>query len=114
MSDQDLLRGLARATWRVGATTNDEDLFSLILEAAADVGYASASLMVYDRTQDALVVRASKGAELVGTKVPAGPAISWRAMERRQPVVVKGPAGSDLPHTYTKDIPYAIVLPISA
>ena len=26
MSDQDLLRGLERATWRVGATTNDADL----------------------------------------------------------------------------------------
>jgi signal transduction histidine kinase len=111
-SDQDLLRGLERATWRVGATTNDDDLFSLILEAAADVGYESASLMVYDRAQDALVVRASKGAALVGTKVAVGPAISWRAMERRQPIVVKGPAGPDLPHTYTKDVPYSIVLPL--
>jgi signal transduction histidine kinase len=112
VSDQDLLRGLERATWRVGATTNDDDLFALILEAASEVGYDSASLMVYDRAHDALVVRASKGAELVGTKLAAGPAISWRAMERRQPVVVKGPAGPDLPHTYTKDIPYSIVLPL--
>ena len=112
MSDQDLLRGLERATWRVGATTNEEDLFALLLEAAADVGYDSASLMVYDRAHDALVVRASKGAELVGTKLSAGPAISWRAMERRQPVVVKGPAGPELPHTYTKDVPYSIVLPL--
>jgi signal transduction histidine kinase len=112
VSDQDLLRGLERATWRVGATTNDDDLFALILEAAGDVGYDSASLMVYDRTSDALVVRAAKGAQLVGTKVPAGPAISWRAMERRQPVVLKGPAGPDLPHTYTKDVPYSIVLPL--
>ena len=112
MSDQDLLRGLERATFRVGATTNDEDLFALILEAASDVGYESASLMVYDRAQDALVVRASRGAELVGKTLSAGPAISWRAMERRQPIVVKGPAGPDLPHTYTKNVPYAIVLPL--
>jgi len=96
VSDQDLLRGLERATWRVGATTNDDDLFALILEAAADVGYESASLMVYDRALDALVVRASRGAELVGTTVAVGPAISWRAMERRQPIVVKGPAGPAL------------------
>ena len=112
MSDQDLLRGLERATWRVGATTNESDLFALILEAAADVGYDSASLMVYDREHDALVVRASKGAELVGTQLSVGPAVSWRAMERRQPVVVKGPAGPELPHTYTKDVPYSIVLPL--
>ena len=112
MSDQDLLRGLERATWRVGATTNDADLFALILEAAADIGYDSASLMVYDRDSDALVVRAAKGADILGVKVPSGPAISWRAMERRRPLVVKGPAGSDLPHTYTKDVPYAICLPL--
>lgn len=112
MTDQDLLRGLERATWRVGATTNDDDLFALILEAAADIGYDSASLMVYDREQDALVVRASRGAELVGTVVAAGPAISWRAMERRQPIAVTGPAGADLPHSYTKEVPYAIVLPL--
>ena len=112
MSDQDLLRSLERATWRVGATTNENDLLALILEAAADVGYDSASLMVYDRAHDALVVRASKGADLVGTQVRAGPAISWRAIERRQPIVVKGRAGPDLPHSYTKDIPYAIVLPL--
>ncbi|MDQ6858192.1 MAG: GAF domain-containing sensor histidine kinase [Chloroflexota bacterium] len=112
MSDQDLLRGLERATWRVGATTNDDDLFALILEAAGDVGYDSASLMVYDRTLDALVVRAAKGADLLNTRLPAGPAISWRAMERRQPIVVQGPAGPDLPHTYTKDVPYSIVLPL--
>jgi signal transduction histidine kinase len=112
VSDQDLLGGLERATWRIGAATNDQDLFALILEAAGDVGYDSSSLMVYDRALDALVVRASKGAGLVGTKLPVGPAISWRAMERRQPVVVKGPAGPDLPHTYTKDVPYSIVLPL--
>lgn len=112
MSDQELLRGLERATWRVGATTNEADLFALILEAAADVGYDSASLMVYDRVQDALVVRSAKGADLVGTKLAVGPAISWRAMERRQPIVVQGPAGPDLPHAYTKDIPYSIVLPL--
>ncbi len=112
MSDQDLLRGLERATWRVGATTNEADLFALIIEAAADVGYDSASIMVYDRGVDALVVRAAKGEDVLGTMVPSGPAISWRAMERRQPVVVKGPAGRDLPHTYTKDIPYAICLPL--
>jgi signal transduction histidine kinase len=111
-SDQDLLRGLERATWRVGATTNDDDLFALILEAASDVGYDSASLMVYDRELDALVVRAARGADLVGTTVAVGPAISWRAMERRQPIVVTGPAGPDLPHAYTKDVPYAIVLPL--
>ena len=114
MSEQDLLRGLERATWRVGATTNDADLFALVLEAAADVGYDSASLMVYDRDSDALVVRAAKGEDIVGAKVPAGPAISWQAMERRHAVVVKGPAGPDLPHTYTKDIPYAICLPLLA
>jgi signal transduction histidine kinase len=112
MSDQDLLDALERATWRIGAVTNDQDLFALILEAAGDAGYDSASLMVYDREHDALVVRASKGADLVGTMLAAGPAISWRAMERRQPIVVKGPAGPDLPHTYTKDVPYAIVLPL--
>jgi signal transduction histidine kinase len=112
VSDQDLLRSLERATWRVGATTNDEDLFALIIEAAGDVGYDSASLMVYDRAHDALMVRSSKGADLVGTKVPAGPAISWHAMERRRPIIVQGPAGPDLPHAYTKDVPYAIVLPL--
>jgi signal transduction histidine kinase len=112
MSDHDLLAGLERATWRIGAATNDQDLFALILEAAGDVGYDSASLMVYDREHDALVVRASKGAGRVGTMVAAGPSVSWRAMERRQPVVVEGPAGPDLPHTYTKDVPYAIVLPL--
>ena len=114
MSEQELLRGLERATWRVGATTNDADLFALILEAAADVGYDSASLMVYDRESDALIVKAAKGEDVVGVKVPAGPAISWQAMERRQAVVVKGPAGGDLPHTYTKDIPYALCLPLLA
>jgi signal transduction histidine kinase len=111
-SHSDLLRSLERATWRVGATTNDDDLFALILEAAGDVGYDSASLMVYDREADALVVRAAKGEEVVGVQVPSGPAISWRAMERRQPVVVRGPAGGDLPHTYTKDVPYALCLPL--
>jgi signal transduction histidine kinase len=115
MSDRDLLRGLERATWRVGATTNPEDLYALILEAAADVGFDSASLMVYDRESDALVIRAARGEDIaVGTKVPAGPAISWQAMERRQAVVVKGPAGADMPHTYTKDVPYAICLPLVA
>ena len=114
MSDQDLLRGLERATGRLGATTNDADLFALILEAAADVGYDSASLMVYDRESNALVIRAAKGEDIVGTKVPASPAISWRAMERRQAIVVKGPAGPDLPHTYTKDVPYALCLPLLA
>ena len=68
--------------------------------------------MVYDRTSDALVVRAAKGEAVVGVKVPIGPAISWRAMERRQPVIVQGPAGPDLPHTYTKDVPYALCLPL--
>ena len=114
MSDQDLLRGLERATWRVGATTNDADLFALILEAAADIGYDSASLMVYDRESDALVVRAAKGEDIIGMRVPVGPAISWRAMERRQAVVVQGPAGPDVPHTYTKNVPYAICLPLLA
>ena len=114
VSDQELLRGLERATWRVSATTNDTDLFALILEAAADVGYDSASLMVYDRESNALVVRAAKGEDKVGTKVPAGPAISWRAMERRHAIMVKGPAGPDLPHTYTKDVPYALCLPLVA
>ena len=71
MSDKELLRGLERATWRVGATTNDADLFALVLEAAADVGYDSASLMVYDRESDALVIRAAKGEDIVGTKVPS-------------------------------------------
>jgi signal transduction histidine kinase len=33
-------------------------------------------------------------------------------MERRSPIVVHGRAGPDLPHTYTKDVPYAIVLPL--
>ena len=114
VSEQELLRGLERATWRVGATTNDADLFALILEAAADVGYDSASLMVYDRESDALIVKAAKGEDIVGIKVPAGPAISWQAMERRQAVVVKGPAGGDLPHTYTKDVPYALCMPLLA
>ena len=114
MSDMELLRGLERATWRVGAITNDADLFALVLEAAADVGYDSASLMVYDRESDALVIRAARGEDNVGTKVPPGPAISWRAMERRQAIVVKGPAGPELPHAYTKDIPYALCMPLLA
>src|SRR3981081_2866552 len=84
VSDHDLLGGLERATWRIGAATNDQDLLELILEAAGDVGYDSASLMVYDRALDALVVRASKGAELVGTKLPVGPETSERGTARRQ------------------------------
>ena len=84
----------------------------MIIEAAGDIGYDSASLMVYDRTTDSLVVRAARGEDIVGLAVPIGPAISWRAMERRQPVVVHGLAGPDLPHTYTKDIPYALCLPL--
>ena len=114
MSDEELLRGLERASWRIGATTNDTDLFALILEAAAEIGYDSASLMVYDRDSDALVIRAVKGEDILGLKVPAGPSISWRVMERRQAQVVKGPAGSAVPHTYTKDVPYAICLPLLA
>ncbi len=83
-----------------------------MLEAAADIGYDSASLMVYDRESDALVVRAAKGEEYIGLRVPVGPCISWRAMERREPILVEGPTGEELPHTYTKDVPFAVCLPL--
>ncbi|GAC1461871.1 MAG: hypothetical protein NVSMB8_13470 [Candidatus Limnocylindrales bacterium] len=112
MDARGLLRALERATWRVGATTNTDDLLALILEAASDIGYSSASLMVFDATNDTLVVRVAKGEDIVGTTVPIGPAISWQAMERRAPIVIQGPAPNDLAHTYTKDVPFAICIPL--
>ena len=59
VSDQDLLRGLERATWRVGATTNDTDLFAIILEAAADIERLGSSI---NKTFDQLPVRELAGA----------------------------------------------------
>src|SRR5258708_16317143 len=47
VSDQDLLRGLERATWRVGATTNEADLSALIIQAPPHFAHHSPSLMLY-------------------------------------------------------------------
>ena len=98
---------------RIGNAASPDELFELVLEAAHEaVGYESASLMTVDAAGDALIVRASRPGRLVGTRVPVGPSISWQALERREPIIIEGPADKALGTTYTKDVPFAICLPM--
>lgn len=98
---------------RIGNAASADELFDLVLEAAHEaVGYDSASLMTVEPAGDALVVRASRPGNLVGTRVPVGPAISWQALERREPLVIRGPAPKELGTSYTKDVPFAICIPL--
>src|SRR2546428_11440588 len=69
--------------------------------------------MTVEPAGDALIVRAARGGRLDGTRVPVGPSISWQALERRAPILLEGPAPKDLGTTYTKDIPFAICLPLT-
>jgi signal transduction histidine kinase len=98
---------------RIGSAASPEELFELVLEAAHEaVGFESASLMTVDPAGDALIVRSARGARLEGSRVPVGPAISWQALERREPIIIKGPAPAELGTTYTKDVPFSICLPV--
>jgi len=98
---------------RIGNAASPEELFELMLEATHEaVGYDSASLMTVDAAGDALIVRAARGSRLEGTRVPVGPSISWQALERRAPIVIEGPAAPSLGTTYTKDVPFALCLPL--
>jgi signal transduction histidine kinase len=98
---------------RLGNATSADELFDLVLEAAHEaVGYDSASLMTVDPAGDALLVRASRPGRLVGTRVTVGPSISWQALERREPIVIRGPAPKELGTAYTKDVPFAICIPL--
>ena len=98
---------------RIGSAASPEELFELVIEAAHEaVGFDSASLMTVDPAGDALIVRAARGSRLEGTRVPVGPSISWQALERREPIVIEGPALPELGTTYTKDVPFAICLPL--
>jgi len=109
-----LLRSLERATLRIGNAASPDELYELVLEAAREaVAYDSASLMTVEPAGDALIVRAARGGRLDGTRVPVGPSISWQALERREPILLKGPAPKDLGTTYTKDVPFAICLPLT-
>ena len=98
---------------RIGNAASLDELFDLVLEAAHEaVGYESASLMTVDPAGDALTVRASRPGRLVGTRVPVGPSISWQTLERREPIIIEGPADKALGTTYTKDVPFAICVPM--
>jgi len=98
---------------RIGNAASLDELFDLVLEAAHEaVGYESASLMIVDPAGDALTVRASRPGRLVGTRVAVGPSISWQTLERREPIIIEGPAPEALGTTYTKDVPFAICLPM--
>lgn len=98
---------------RVGNAASPEELFEFVLEAAHEaVGYESASIMTVDPAGDALIVRAARGGRLEGTRVPVGPSISWQALERREPLIVEGPASPALGTAYTKDIRFALCLPL--
>ena len=98
---------------RIGNAASADELFDLVLEAAHEsVTYESASLMTVDAAGDALIVRAARGSRLEGTRVPVGPSISWQALERRAPIVIEGPAAPSLGTTYTKDVPFALCLPL--
>jgi signal transduction histidine kinase len=98
---------------RIGNAASADELFDLVLEAAHEaVTYESASLMTVDAAGDALVVRASRPGRLVGTRVPVGTSISWQALERREPIIIDGPAPKELGTTYTKDVPFAICIPL--
>ncbi|HEV8534120.1 MAG TPA: GAF domain-containing sensor histidine kinase [Candidatus Limnocylindria bacterium] len=98
---------------RIGNAASPEELFELVFEAAHEaVGYDTTSLMMADPAGDALIVRASRPTRLEGTRVPVGPSISWQALERREPLVLEGPAQKELGTAYTKDVPFAICLPL--
>ncbi|TMG54872.1 MAG: GAF domain-containing sensor histidine kinase [Chloroflexi bacterium] len=100
---------------RIGNAASPEELFEMVLEAAHEaVGYESASLMTVDPAGDALMVRAARGVRLEGTRVTVGPSISWQALERREAIILEGPANTELGTTYTKDVPFAICLPLMA
>jgi len=98
---------------RIGNAASADELFDLVLEAAHEaVAYESASLMTVDAAGDALIVRASRPGRLVGTRVAVGTSISWQALERREPLVIEGPAPKELGTPYTKDVPFAICIPL--
>ncbi|HEX9266962.1 MAG TPA: GAF domain-containing sensor histidine kinase [Candidatus Limnocylindria bacterium] len=98
---------------RIGNAASADELFDLVLEAAHEaVTYESASLMTVDPAGDALIIRAARPGRLVGTRVPVGPSISWQALERREPLIIEGPASKELGTTYTKDVPFAICIPL--
>src|SRR5439155_22325040 len=87
---------LERATVRIGNAASADELFDLVLEAAHEaVTYESASLMTVDAAGDALIIRAARPGRLVGTRVPVGPSISWQARERREPLIIEGPASRE-------------------
>jgi len=98
---------------RIGNAASPDELFDLVLEAAHEaVTYESASLMTVDAAGDALIVRASRPGRLVGTRVAVGTSISWQALERREPLIIEGPAPKELGTPYTKDVPFAICIPL--
>src|SRR5207245_4330472 len=108
-----LLRSLERATVRIGNAASPDELFDLVLEAAHEaVTYESASLMTVDAAGDALIIRAARPGRLVGTRVGVGPSISGQALERREPLIIEGPAAKELGTSYTKDVPFAICIPL--
>ena len=98
---------------RIGNAASADELFDLVLEAAHEaVTYESASLMTVDAAGDALIIRAARPGRLVGTRVGVGPSISWQALERREPLIIEGPAPKELGTPYTKDVPFAICIPL--
>ena len=98
---------------RIGNAASPDELFELVLEAAHDaVAFESASLMTVDPGGDALIVRGSHAGRLAGTRVPVGPSISWQALERREPIMIEGRAPAELGTPYTKDVAFAICLPL--
>ena len=98
---------------RIGNAASADELFDLVLEAAHEaVTYESASLMTVDAAGDALIIRAARPGRLVGTRVGVGPSISWQALERREPLIIEGPASKELGTPYTKDVPFAICIPL--
>jgi len=68
--------------------------------------------MTVDPPGDALVVRTGRGDRLEGTRVPVGSSISWQALERKAPIILEGPAATELRTPYTKDVEFAICLPL--
>src|SRR5439155_1219629 len=73
---------------------------------------AARSLTKREREILALVARASRPGRLVGTRVAVGPSISWQALERREPLIIEGAASKELGTPYTKDVPFAICIPL--
>src|SRR2546430_2439326 len=81
--------------------------------AARDAaGFNPASLMTVDPPGAALVVGTGRGDRLEGTRVPVGSSISWQALERKAPIILEGPAATELRTPYTKDVEFAICLPL--